>query len=79
MPEDVRQLFSYFNRVESAKQRITAIEKERDDFQSKVDKLKEVITQTGSPIVAKMPNGDTYVLYRDDTGPTVEKVNVINL
>lgn len=79
MPEDVRRYFSLHSRVQQAEQRIQAETKAKEDLEEEMYKLRGKITQTGAPIVAKMPNGDTYVLYQDDGEPTVEKVNVVNL
>lgn len=80
MPEDVRELFGYINRAETAQQKVKANEAERATFQDKANTLLAKITETGDPIVARMPNGDHYILFQDRyDGPKVEKVNVVNL
>ena len=79
MPEDVRRYFSLHSRMMQAQQRIDAETKAKDDHKAEMDKIALKVTQTGSPIVAMMPNGDTYVMFNDGNGPTVEKVNVVTL
>lgn len=80
VPEDVRQYFSLLSRRDQAKQRMETAVKEVDDYNEALHKVVSKVTQTGSPIVARMPNGETYVMYRDSQDePTVEKVNVVNL
>jgi uncharacterized secreted protein with C-terminal beta-propeller domain len=80
MPEDVRRYFSLLSKSEQEEQRIIASTKAKETYQDEMDKIASKVTQTGGPIVARMPNGDTYVMHsHPDYGPTVEKVQVINL
>lgn len=79
MPEDVRRYFSLVSRRDQAEQQVKAATKAWDDFSGQAQDMLGKVTQTGGPIVARMPNGDTYVMYQDDGTPTVEKVQVINL
>jgi hypothetical protein len=80
MPEDVRRYFSLFSRAAQEQQKIDACVKAKNTYESEMFGLLSKVTQTGTPIVAQMPNGDTYIMYQDGrVGPTVEKVQVVNL
>lgn len=80
MPEEVRQYFILKAQMDAAEQRRITATKERDDLNSKMKKIVDRVTQTGPPIVARMPNGDAYVFHQDYTNePVVEQVQVVNL
>jgi hypothetical protein len=80
MPEDVRRYFSLLSRSQQEDQKIQACSKAKEAYGDEMDKIRTKITQTGTPIVAQMPNGDTWVMYRDSQDePCVEKVQVVNL
>jgi hypothetical protein len=80
VPEDVRRYFSLLSRVQQVDQRIEAELKSKEPMLVEMEKIRHTVTSTGAPIVARMPNGETYIMYRDEVNePTVEKVQVVNL